>query len=124
MSAISASTGYREVINPDTGRMFRVGETDRQLLGYPRAVVITAAWTCMCMAGLLEYTWAALSGSLQAAHHWGPAPVFWLFSFYVVFESFVQIATGFARNRGILPVKRAVMIGGAVCGIIAYAITA
>jgi OFA family oxalate/formate antiporter-like MFS transporter len=124
MSAISADAGYQEIVNPETGRMFRVGESDKQLLGYPRAVVITAAWVCMCMAGLLEYTWAALSGSLQAAHGWGAAPVFWLFSFYVVFESFVQIATGFARNHGILPVRRAVMIGGAVCGIIAYAITA
>ncbi|HWE11533.1 MAG TPA: MFS transporter [Solirubrobacteraceae bacterium] len=124
MSAISASTGYREIVNPDTGRMFRVGESDKQLLGYSRGLVITAAWVCMCMAGLLEYTWASLSGSLQAAHHWGDAPVFWLFSFYVIFESFVQIGTGFLRNRGVLPVKRAVMIGGIVCGIAAYAITA
>ncbi len=104
--------------------MFRWGESDRQLLGYPRWAVITAAWVCMCMAGLLEYTWAALSGSLASAHHWGAAPVFWLFSFYVVFESFVQIATGFARNAGILPVKRAVIIGGLLCGILCYAITA
>ncbi|HLH65180.1 MAG TPA: MFS transporter [Solirubrobacteraceae bacterium] len=124
MSAIEASAGYREVVNPDTGRKFRVGETDRQLLGYPRAVVIIAAWAAMCLAGLLEYTWGALSGSLQAAHHWGNAPVFWLFSFFVVFESFVQIGTGFLRNRGILPVRRAVIIGGIVCGICAYALTA
>jgi len=124
MSAISESAGFREIINPETGRKFRVGESDRQLLGYPRWVVITAAWAAMCLAGLLEYTWGALSGSLQAAHHWGNAPVFWLFSFYVIFESFVQIATGFMRNKGILPVRRAVIIGGIVCGICAYAITA
>ncbi len=124
MSAISAETGYRKIVNPDTGRMFRVGESDKQLLGYPRGLVITAAWVCMCMAGLLEYTWASLSGSLQAAHNWGDAPVFWLFSFYVVFESFVQIGTGFLRNKGVLPVKRAVIIGGITCGIAAYAITA
>jgi MFS family permease len=78
----------------------------------------------MCLSGLVEYTWGALSGSLQAAHHWGDAPVFWLFSFFVIFESFVQIATGFMRNRGILPVRRAVMVGGLVCGILAYLITA
>lgn len=124
MSAISASTGYREVVNPDTGRMFRVGETDKQLLGYPRGVVIMAAWGAMCLSGLVEYTWGALSGSLASAHHWGSAPVFWLFSFFVVFESFVQIGTGFLRNRGILPVRRAVIIGGVVCGVLAYFITA
>ncbi len=124
MSAISASTGYREIVNPDTGRMFRVGETSDQILGYPRWVVIMAAWGAMCLSGLVEYTWGALSGSLASAHHWGSAPVFWLFSFFVVFESFVQIGTGFLRNRGILPVRRAVIIGGIVCGILAYLITA
>ena len=58
-----------------------------------------AAWAVMCLSGLVEYTWGALSGSLQAAHHWGDAPTFWLFSFFVIFESFVQIGTGFLRNR-------------------------
>ena len=78
----------------------------------------------MCLAGLLEYTWAALSGSLAAAHSWGPAPTFWLFSFFVIFESFVQIGTGYLRNRGILTVRWATMIGGLVCGIIGYLILA
>jgi MFS transporter, OFA family, oxalate/formate antiporter len=109
----------QEITN-DTGRVFRIGETPKQILGYPRAVVIIAAWVAMMLAGVLEYTWGALSGSLQAAHHWGDAPVFWLFSFYVIFESFVQIGTGYLRNRGILPVRWAVIIGGIVCGIVAY----
>jgi len=115
--------GYRLVQN-DTGRVFRVGETPKQLLGYSRTVVIMAAWAVMCLSGLVEYTWGALSGSLQAAHNWGEAPVFWLFSFFVIFESFVQIGTGFLRNRGILPVRWATMAGGLICGIVGYSITA
>jgi MFS transporter, OFA family, oxalate/formate antiporter len=110
---------YQEVTN-DTGRVFRVGEDPKQILGYPRWVVITAAWVAMMLAGLLEYTWGALSGVLATAHHWGPAPTFWLFSFYVVFESFVQIFTGILRNRGILSVRWATIIGGVICGIVAY----
>jgi OFA family oxalate/formate antiporter-like MFS transporter len=124
MSAISASTGFNEIVHPETGRRFRVGETDRQLLGYGRVWVIMGAWLVMCLAGLLEYTWGALSGSLASAHHWGSAPVFWLFSFFVIFESFVQIGTGLLRNRGILPVRRAVILGGFICGICAYFLTA
>jgi OFA family oxalate/formate antiporter-like MFS transporter len=125
---MSAATGnnsvsYQEITNP-TGRVFRVGEEPRQILGYSRGVIIAAAWLAMCLAGLLEYTWAALSGSLQAAHNWGPAPTFWLFSFFVIFESFVQIGTGYLRNRGILTVRWATMIGGLVCGIIGYLILA
>ena len=60
----------------------------------------------------------------RRSHHWGPAPTFWLFSFFVIFESFVQIGTGYLRNRGILNVRWATIIGGVVCGIIGYAILA
>ncbi len=115
----ATSLPYREVTN-ETGRVFRIGESPKSILGYPRGVVIIAAWVCMCLAGLLEYTWGALSGSLSSAHHWGPAPTFWLFSFFVIFESFVQIATGLLRNKGILPVRWATIIGGILCGIVAY----
>jgi MFS transporter, OFA family, oxalate/formate antiporter len=115
----SASLPYQELTN-DTGRVFRVGETPKDILGYGRWVSIMAAWLAMCLAGLLEYTWAALAPSLQPAHHWGDAPTFWLFSFFVIFESFVQIGTGYLRNRGILNVRWATIIGGIVCGVIAY----
>jgi OFA family oxalate/formate antiporter-like MFS transporter len=121
--ATTQALPYQEITN-STGRVFRVGETPRQLLGYDRWVVITAAWLAMCLAGLLEYTWGALSGSLQAAHHWSDAPTFWLFSFFVIFESLVQIGTGYLRNRGILKVRWATIVGGLVCGIIGYGILA
>jgi len=78
----------------------------------------------MCLAGLLEYTWGTVAGALQAAHHWSLAQTFWAFSFFVVFESFVQIFTGLARNRGILNVRWATIIGGIVCGIVGYGLLA
>ncbi len=57
-------------------------------------------------------------------HHWGPGPVFWAFSFFVIFESFVQIGTGLLRNRGILNVRWATIIGGIVCGVVGYGLLA
>jgi OFA family oxalate/formate antiporter-like MFS transporter len=119
MADTATGATYREVVN-ETGRVFRVGEDPRTILGYPRWVPIVAAWVAMMLAGILEYTWGALSGSLQAQHGWGDAPVFWLFSFYVIFESFVQPVTGYLRNRGILSPRRATIIGGIICGIVAY----
>src|SRR6202042_2852187 len=119
----SSNLSYQEVINA-TGRVFRVGEEPRDILGHGRWVQIIAAWVAMMLAGLLEYTWGALNPSLQAVHHWGSAPVFWAFSFFVIFESFVQIGTGYLRNRGILPVRWATIIGGIVCGVIGYGILA
>ena len=120
----AGETAAPQLIKNETGRVFRVGETPKQLIGYSRGTVIMAAWAVMCLSGLVEYTWGALSGSLQAAHNWGDAPTFWLFSFFVVFESFVQIGTGFLRNRGVLPVRWATMAGGLICGVLAYTITA
>ncbi|MCL2585668.1 MAG: OFA family MFS transporter [Streptosporangiales bacterium] len=121
---MSETAASYELVRNETGRVFRVGETPKQLLGYSRGTVIWAAWFVMCLSGLVEYTWGALNGSLQAAHHWGDAPVFWLFSFFVIFESFVQIGTGYLRNKGILPVRWATMAGGLICGVLAYTITA
>jgi MFS family permease len=118
-NATGTSTPYQEIVN-DTGRVFRVGEDPKAILGYPRWVPIVAAWVAMMLAGVLEYTWGALSGSLQEQHHWGDAPVFWLFSFYVLFESFIQPVTGYLRNRGILSPRRATIFGGIICGVVAY----
>jgi OFA family oxalate/formate antiporter-like MFS transporter len=119
----SSNLPYQVVTN-ETGRVFRVGETPRDILGHGRWVPIMAAWLAMCLAGLLEYTWGTVSGSLQAAHHWSLAETFWAFSFFVVFESFVQIGTGYLRNRGYLPVRWATIIGGIVCGIVGYGLLA
>ena len=119
----SNSPSYTEVTN-STGRVFRVGESPRDILGYNRWVVIMAAWLAMCLAGLLEYTWGSLNASLASAHNWGAAPVFWAFSFFVVFESFVQIFTGLLRNRGILDVRWATAAGGLICGVVGYGILA
>src|ERR1035438_872064 len=113
-----------QIITNETGRVFRVGEEPRQILGYSRGVVIMAAWFVMCLAGLLEYTWGTVSGSLQAAHHWSIGQTFWAFSFFVIFESFVQIFTGYLRNRGILDVRWATIIGGIICGIVGYGLLA
>ena len=126
MRPMGATTGQAnyDVVTNATGRVFRVGETPRELLGHGRWVPIMAAWLAMCLAGLLEYTWGALNPSLSAVHHWGPAPVFWAFSFFVIFESFVQIFTGYLRNHGILTVRWATITGGLVCGIIGYGLLA
>ena len=98
MGATTEHATFQTITNP-TGRVFRVGETPRDILGHGRWVPIMAAWLAMCLAGLLEYTWGTVAGSLQAAHHWSLAQTFWAFSFFVVFESFVQIFTGILRNK-------------------------
>ena len=55
MATTSGSVAFQEVTN-STGRVFRVGETPEDILGWGRWVPIMAAWLAMCLAGLLEYT--------------------------------------------------------------------
>ncbi|MGH3420627.1 MAG: OFA family MFS transporter [Streptosporangiaceae bacterium] len=123
MSATTGQANY-DVVTNATGRVFRVGETPRDVLGHGRWVPIMAAWLAMCLAGLLEYTWGTVAGSLQAAHHWSLGQTFWAFSFFVIFESFVQIFAGILRNRGFLNVRWATILGGLICGIIGYGLLA
>ena len=118
-SAKVGEKGYAEIEN-DMGRVIRVGETPKQILGYPRRVVIIAAWIGMMPAELLEYTWGALSGDLAAGHDWGLGEIGWLFSTFVIFESLVQIFMGTLRNRGFLNVMWATILGGIICGVTAY----
>jgi MFS transporter, OFA family, oxalate/formate antiporter len=54
--ATTQALPYQEVTN-STGRVFRIGETPKQIQGYGRWVPIVCAWLAMCLAGLLEYTW-------------------------------------------------------------------
>jgi MFS family permease len=126
--AATASTGdlpYRIITNPETGKQYRVGEDPKQLIGYGRWVPILAAWAAMFMAGILEYTWGALSGSMMAQHGWSLQSVFWMFSVYIIFESVASHPmTGFLRDHGILKVRYAVAIGAVLCGVVAYGLTA
>ena len=62
MGATAETNANYQVVTNATGRVFRVGETPRGVLGYSRGVVLWAAWLAMCLAGLLEYTWGTVAG--------------------------------------------------------------
>ncbi len=47
MGAATEEHGTYQITTNDTGRVFRVGEEPKQILGYDRWVVIMAAWFAM-----------------------------------------------------------------------------
>ncbi|HZD67118.1 MAG TPA: MFS transporter, partial [Acidimicrobiales bacterium] len=120
----SVNGGQFELVQNERGRVFRVGESPKDLIGLPRWAPIAAAWVVMMMAGTLEYTFGAVSGLLQHKYGWSDPVTFWLLSVYVVFESFVSYPTGWLRERGILPARWAAIIGGLLCGVSAYLLLA
>jgi len=99
MSSTFAS--YREVIDAN-GRVYRVGETDRELLGRSRAWMIWLPWMAMMAVSVYEYGYGAAAKSIRDAHHWSMGETFWLLSIWAFFQAGVAFPAGKLREKGIL----------------------
>jgi MFS family permease len=117
MSSTFAS--YREVIDAN-GRVYRVGETDRQLLGRSRAWMIWLPWMAMMAVSVYEYGYGAAAKSIRDAHHWSMGETFWLLSIWAFFQAGVAFPAGKLREKGILS-PRAAMLIGAVLSALGFA---
>ena len=116
MVGADAKLPYREV-RDQNGRMYRVGEDPRQLMGYSRTVMIVLPWIAMMLASALEYGWGAASGTVAQEYHWSLTTAFWNYSVYVLFEAGISYFNGYLRERNILKPKYAVMIGGILVAV-------
>ena len=117
MSSTFAS--YREVIDAN-GRVYRVGETDRELLGRSRAWMIWLPWMAMMAVSVYEYGYGAAAKSIRDAHHWSMGETFWLLSIWAFFQAGVAFPAGKLREKGILS-PRAAMLIGAVLSALGFA---
>ncbi|MEV6939539.1 MFS transporter, partial [Streptomyces sp. NPDC051132] len=57
---------YREVTDA-RGRVYRVGETDRDILGHPRALMVYLPWVSMMAISVSEYAYGSAEDTLSAA---------------------------------------------------------
>ena len=117
MSSTFAS--YREVIDAN-GRVYRVGETDRELLGRSRAWMVWLPWMAMMAVSVYEYGYGAAAKSIRDAHHWSMGETFWLLSIWAFFQAGVAFPAGKLREKGILS-PRAAMLIGAVLSAVGFA---
>lgn len=109
---------YREVTDQN-GRVYRIGETPKQIMGYDRWVMVLMPWIGMFAISTFEYGWGAAEKTLALAYHWNLAAAFWNYTVYVIFEAGASYPTGRLREKGILPARWAVFIGG-IMVLIAY----
>src|SRR3954454_10635465 len=79
MSAIPEVTPapYREVTDVN-GRVYRVGETDRSILGRPRAWMVWLPWFAMMGVSVFEYGYSSAESTLESAHGWTLTEAFWI----------------------------------------------
>jgi MFS family permease len=104
------SPGYTEV-KDNKGRVYRVGENDRDLLGHSRSFMVFLPWAAMMAISVFEYAFGSAEDTLSKAHGWTDTNTFWILSIWVFFQAGVAFPAGWMRERGILTARRAMMTG-------------
>ncbi|MFF9525665.1 OFA family MFS transporter [Streptomyces achromogenes] len=105
---------YREVTDA-RGRVYRVGETDRDILGHSRKLMVYLPWVSMMAISVSEYAYGSAEDTLSAAHGWTQSDTFWILSVWIFFQAGIAFPAGWLRERGLLTARRAMYIGAAMC---------
>jgi MFS family permease len=106
-----AGPAGRRDIKDERGRVYRIGETDREILGYPRWTMVALPWVAMLAISVFEYAFGAAEATLSKAHHWTSTNTFWVLSVWVFFQAAVAFPAGKLREKGILTSRSAMLIG-------------
>lgn len=106
----STAVAYREITD-SRGRLYRVGETDRDILGHSRKLMVWLPWLAMFGISVFEYAYGSAEDVLSDAHGWSQTNTFWILSVWTFFQAGVSFPTGWMREKGILKARSAMMIG-------------
>src|SRR5436853_6943854 len=74
-------------------------QTDREILGYSRYVVLAAAFSAMFIISPFEYAWSSMSGHIGAIYGWSPEQVALMFTMFIVFQSVGMLPGGMLRDK-------------------------
>ncbi|MFD7502263.1 OFA family MFS transporter [Streptomyces sp. NPDC059850] len=105
---------FRE-IRDSKGRVYRVGETDRDILGFNRKLMVYLPWIAMMAISVSEYAYGSAEDTLSEAHGWSQSDTFWILSVWVFFQAGIAFPAGWLREKGILTARRAMLIGAGLC---------
>jgi MFS family permease len=107
---------YCEVTDAN-GRVYRIGETDRDLLGRSRAYMVWLPWIAMMAVSVFEYGYGAAAQTLRHAHGWTLSETFWLLSIWALFQAAVAFPAGRLREKGIVSAKAAMLAAAALSAV-------
>ncbi|MEU1294067.1 OFA family MFS transporter [Streptomyces sp. NPDC005840] len=105
---------YREVTDP-RGRVYRVGESDRDILGHSRTIMVYLPWLAMMAISVFEYAYGSAEDTLSHAHGWTQGNTFWILSVWVFFQAGIAFPAGWLREKGLLTARRAMFTGSGMC---------
>ncbi|MFB7495173.1 OFA family MFS transporter [Streptomyces sp. NPDC056161] len=121
-TASTVRPAYREVTDAN-GRVYRVGESARDILGGPRLLMVILPWVAMMAISVAEYAYGSAEEVLSDAHGWTSTNTFWVLGVWTVFQAAVAFPTGRLRERGILSARGATLIGAVLAGIGFFALS-
>ncbi|WP_069885097.1 OFA family MFS transporter [Streptomyces luteocolor] len=119
---IPAAVPYREVRDAG-GRVYRIGETDLDIMGRKRKWMVILPWVGMMGISSAEYAFASAEDTLHTAHGWSSLHIFWMLGVWVFFQAAVAFPAGKLRESGRLPARWAMMLGalGTLLGYLSLA---
>ncbi|MGW8801091.1 MFS transporter, partial [Streptomyces sp. NPDC055775] len=119
---ISASVPFREVTDRN-GRVYRLGESDRDIMRRPRWTMVLFPWIGMMGISSSEYAFTSAEETLHDAHLWASGHIFWLMGVWIFFQAAVAFPAGQLRESGRLPARSAMMLGalGTLLGYLSLA---
>jgi MFS family permease len=115
------SAKYTEITD-ENGRIYRVGETPKDLLGRSRSSMVWLPWVAMMAVSVFEYGWGAAASTLEKVHGWSLNEAFWMASIWAVFQAAVAFPAGRLREKGVVSAKTAMLTGAVLSGIGYFAI--
>ncbi|GAA1360320.1 OFA family MFS transporter [Streptomyces beijiangensis] len=121
-TSITTPVPFREVKDVN-GRVYRLGETDRHIMGRPRWTMVLFPWMGMLGISSSEYAFTSAEETLHDAHLWNSGHIFWLMGVWIFFQAAVAFPAGQLRESGRLPARSAMMLGalGTVLGYVSLA---
>jgi MFS family permease len=115
------NASYTEITD-ENGRIYRVGESPKELLGRSRSSMVWLPWIAMMAVSVFEYGWGAAASTLEKVHGWSLNDAFWMASLWAVFQAGVAFPAGRLREKGVVSAKVAMLTGAVFSGIGYFAI--
>ncbi|MBU8810679.1 OFA family MFS transporter [Mycolicibacterium goodii] len=112
----SALANYREITDANN-RVYRVGESDREILGRSRAWMVWLPWLAMMAVSVYEYGYGAAEEAIRAAHGWSMSETFWLLAIWALFQAGIAFPAGKLREKGIVSARAAMLIGAVLSAL-------
>ncbi|MEV8598535.1 MFS transporter [Streptomyces griseoviridis] len=103
---------YREVTGRH-GRVYRIGESDVDLMGRARVWMAVLPWAGMAAVALAGCAFAVAGEALHGARPWSDGRLLWPLGVWVSCQGAVALSTGRLRASGGLPARVALPLGAA-----------